>query len=118
MSALHYSSHFNWSAKSGPLILGFGNQSNRFTLIYVWGIENYVSNKAEREFDSGSFDHTTSLSTLKNMLYNSPLSEATQREAYIFFFFFVIKLEFQSEREHNIILTKMHKIFCIHSSTE
>lgn len=87
MSALHYSSHFNWSAKSGPLILSFGNQSNRFTLIYVLGIENYVSNKAEGEFESGYFGHTASLSTLKNMLYNSPLSEATQREAYILFFF-------------------------------
>lgn len=45
------------------LILNFVNQSNLFTLINVLGIKNYVLNKAEDEFESGSFDITTSLST-------------------------------------------------------
>lgn len=44
------------------LILNFVNQSNLFTLINVLGIKNYVLNKAD-EFESGSFDITTSLST-------------------------------------------------------
>lgn len=44
------------------LILNFVNQSNLFTLINVLGVKNYVLNKAEGEFESGSFDIATSLS--------------------------------------------------------
>lgn len=61
MSALYYRSHFNWNTEAGPFDSQFC-QSNLFTLINVLGIKNYVLNKAD-EFESGSFDITTSLST-------------------------------------------------------
>lgn len=64
---LHYiiAPIFIGTLKLVPLILSFVSQSNLFILINVLGIKNYILNKAEGEFESVSFDITTSLSTQK-----------------------------------------------------
>lgn len=72
--------------KPVSFILSFVSQSNLFTLINVLGITNYVLNRAEGEFESVSFDITTSLSTQKKMLYNCLLSQ--HKEKHIFFLLF------------------------------
>lgn len=102
--------------KPVSLILSFVSQSNLFTLINVLGITNYVLNRAEGEFESVSFDITTSLSTQKKC-FTTASSHNTKRNIFSFFYF-MIKLKFQSDCDYNIILTKIHKRFCISYRTE
>lgn len=69
-----------------PLILSFVSQSNLFILISVLGIKNSTLNKAEGDFESISFDITTSLSTQKICFTTASLL-SQPKVKYIFFFF-------------------------------